>query len=396
MNELANSLIDNTVQCLGCPVFDRLFQIVSEAATVIYSKFIILCFILFSVLFAFYVLNAVWQNIKSKTPDPWFNKSVKKVIINSLVALTFLSLGVVLPRFVSTVTFEPVAEIALVYTQSMIQMDTETINQKVTYQPEPMSNTGMFSPELRDTIIMLMKTTITQFQSYMKLGLAIIDKSISWQSFTSIGNLIKHIIYLFIGIYLFYGFFKFFLRFCFYFADIIVAMAFFAFFFPISLIMMSFKGADNVPSWMSKLGSSFGAGQIKTLINAIITLVSAVLTYTVIMVIIAKFFSEPGQSTQDLMQLITSGQIFADDLSMDTVENLTLISCVVLIYVLNFIYSQIPQVTSMILSAFDVKTENSISEGLANDAEKLTTLVVNATKKLGSSIIGKDKEEKKE
>ena len=173
-------------------------------------------------------------------------------------------------------------------------------------------------------------------------------------------------------------------------------MAFFAFFFPISLIMMSFKGADNVPSWMSKLGSSFGAGQIKTLINAIITLVSAVLTYTVIMVIIAKFFSAPGQSTQDLMQLITSGQIFADDLSMDTVENLTLISCVVLIYVLNFIYSQIPQVTSMILSAFDVKTENSISEGLANDAEKLTTLVVNATKKLGSSIIGKDKEEKKE
>ena len=396
MNELANSLIDNTVQCLGCPVFDRLFQIVSEAATVIYSKFIILCFILFSVLFAFYVLNTVWQNIKSKTPDPWFNKSVKKVIINSLVALTFLSLGVVLPRFVSTVTFEPVAEIALVYTQSMIQMDTETINQKVTYQPEPMSNTGMFSPELRDTIIMLMKTTITQFQSYMKLGLAIIDKSISWQAFTSIGNLIKHIIYLFIGIYLFYGFFKFFLRFCFYFADIIVAMAFFAFFFPISLIMMSFKGADNVPSWMSKLGSSFGAGQIKTLINAIITLVSAVLTYTVIMVIIAKFFSAPGQSTQDLMQLITSGQIFADDLSMDTVENLTLISCVVLIYVLNFIYSQIPQVTSMILSAFDVKTENSISEGLANDAEKLTTLVVNATKKLGSSIIGKDKEEKKE
>lgn len=395
MNELANSLIDNTVQCLGCPVFDRLFQIVSEAATVIYSKFIILCFILFSVLFAFYVLNAVWQNIKSKTPDPWFNKSVKKVIINSLVALTFLSLGVVLPRFVSTVTFEPVAEIALVYTQSMIQMDTETINQKVTYQPEPMSNTGMFSPELRDTIIMLMKTTITQFQSYMKLGLAIIDKSISWQAFTSIGNLIKHIIYLFIGIYLFYGFFKFFLRFCFYFADIIVAMAFFAFFFPISLIMMSFKGADNVPSWMSKLGSSFGAGQIKTLINAIITLVSAILTYTVIMVIIAKFFSEPGQSTQDLMQLITSGQIFADDLSMDTVENLTLISCVVLIYVLNFIYSQIPQVTSMVLSAFDVKTENSISEGLANDAEKLTTLVVNATKKLGSSIIGKDKEEKK-
>lgn len=396
MNELVNSLIDTNVQCLGCPVFDRLFQIVSEAASVVYSKFIILCMVLFCVMFAFYVLNAVWQNMKKNNTDAWFSKSIKKVFINSIFALTFLSMGVILPRFVSTITFEPVAEVALVYTQNMLQTDTQTINKKVTYQPEPMSNDGIFSPELRDTIIMLMKTTITQFQAYMKLGLAIIDKSLSWSAFTSVSSLIKHIIFLFIGIYLFYGFFKFFLRFCFYFADIIVAMAFFAFFFPISLIMMSFKGAEHIPAWMSKLGSSFGAGQIKTLINAIITLVAAVLTYTVMIVIIAKFFSEPGQSTQDLMQLITSGQIFADDLSMDTVENLTLISCVVLIYVLNYIYSQIPQVTSMVLSAFDVKTENSISEGLANDAEKLTTLVVNATKKISSSIIGKDKEEKKE
>lgn len=396
MNEFAVSFVDSTVQCLGCPVFDRLFQVISEAASVVYSRFVTLCFILFLVLFAFYVLNAVWQNMKGGLKDPWYQGSVKKVFINSLFSLAFLSMGVVLPRFVSTITFEPAAEIALVYTQNMLQMDDNAINERVTYQPEEMSDNGMFRPQLRDTIIMLMKTTITQFQSYMKLGIAVIDKSMSWSAFTSVGNFIKHIIFFFIGIYLFYNFFKLFIRFCFSFADIIVAMAFFGFFFPISLMMMSFKGAEHVPSWMSGLGGKLGAAQIKQVINAIITLVSCVLTYTVMMVIIAKFFSAPGQSADEIMQLITTGQIFAEDLSTQHIESLTLVSCVVLVYVLNFIYGKIPQVTSMVLSAFDVSEEKALSETLANDAENLTKLLANATKKIGTAILSGGKDEKKE
>lgn len=396
MNNWMNSLVDSSVQCWGCPVFDRLFQIVSNAAGAVYKQFAIFCAILFCVIFAFFVLNAVWQNIKGGVKDPWYQKSIKPVFINSIVALTFLSMGVVLPRFVTTITFEPAAQIALTYTQSMLQTNDDIVNEKVTYQPMEMDDTGFYRPQLRDTIIMLMKTTITQFQSYMKLGIAVMDSAFTWKALLGIGALIKHIILFFIGLYLFYGFFKLFVRFCFYFADIIVAMTFFAFFFPLSLVLVSFKGAENVPQWVSGLGKNLGTGQFKKLINAIIALAAAVLTYTVIMVIIAKFFSAPGQSAADLMQLITSGDVFAADLSDDNLETMTMMGAVVLIYVLNFIYGQIPKVTQMVLGAFDVGEEKALSEQLANDAMRLTTVVLDGAKKIGATVInGGKKDDKK-
>lgn len=386
MNGFMNSLVDSSVQCWGCPVFDRLFQIVSDAAAAVYDQFIIFCAILFCVLFAFYVINAVWKNMKGGVTDPFYQKSLKPVLINSLVALAFLSMGIVMPRFVTTITFEPVANIALIYTQSMLKTNPDTVNERVTYQPMEMSDDGFYRPQLRDTIIMLMKTTITQFQSYMKLGIAVMDKAFSLDALLGIGALIKHIILFFIGLYLFYGFFKLFIRFCFYFADIIVAMTFFAFFFPLSLILVAFKGGD-APGWLSSLGKNVGTGQFKKLINAIIALAAAVLTYTVIMVIIAKFFSAPGQSAAEIMDLITSGNIFAGDLSGDNLAAMTIGGCVILVYVLNYIYGQIPNVTSMVLDSFGVSQENQISEQLADDAMKLTTNIVETVKKAGATIL---------
>lgn len=396
MNGVMNSLVDTSVQCWGCPVFDRLFQIVSNAAAAVYDQFVIFCAILFCVLFAFYVVNAVWKNMRGGVTDPFYQKSLKPIIINSLVSLAFLSMGIFLPRFITTVTFEPVANITLIYTHSMLQTDIDTVNEKVTYVPTDMSDDGFFRPELRDSIIMLMKTTITQFQSYMKLGIAVMDKAFSLNALLGIGSLIKHIILFFIGLYLFYGFFKLFVRFCFYFADIIVAMTFFAFFFPLSLILVAFKGADNVPNWISGLGKKFGTGEFKNLINAIIALAAAVLTYTVIMAIIAKFFAAPGQSASDIMELITSGNIFAGDLSDDNLAAMTIGGCVILVYVLNFIYGQIPQVTSMVLDSFGVSAKNDLSEQLANDAMKLTTNIVDTAKKIGTTILnGGDKKDDK-
>ena len=386
MNGFMNSLVDSSVQCWGCPVFDRLFQIVSDAAAAVYDQFVIFCAILFCVLFAFYVINAVWKNMKGGVTDPFYQKSLKPVLINSLVALAFLSMGIVMPRFITTITFEPVANIALIYTQSMLKTNPDTVNERVTYQPMEMSDDGFYRPQLRDTIIMLMKTTITQFQSYMKLGIAVMDKAFSLDALLGIGALIKHIILFFIGLYLFYGFFKLFIRFCFYFADIIVAMTFFAFFFPLSLILVAFKGGD-APSWLSSLGKNVGTGQFKKLINAIIALAAAVLTYTVIMVIIAKFFSAPGQSAAEIMDLITSGNIFAGDLSGDNLAAMTIGGCVILVYVLNYIYGQIPNVTSMVLDSFGVSQENQISEQLADDAMKLTTNIVETVKKAGATIL---------
>lgn len=396
MNRLVNSFVESTVQCWGCEVFDRLFQIVSNAAAAVYDKFVIFCAILFCVLFAFYLINAVWKNFKGGITDPLYQKSLKPLFINSLVSLTFLSMGVVLPRFITTITFEPVANITVIYTQSMLQTNPDEVNERVTYQPAKIEDDGFYRPQLRDSIVMLMKTTITQFQSYMKLGIAVMDKAFSLSALLSISSLIKHIILFFIGMYLFIGIFKLFLRFCFYFADIIVAMTFFAFFFPLSLILVAFKG-DNAPKWMSGLGKDVGTNQFKKLIDSIVALAAAVLTYTVIMVILAKFFAEPGQSAADIMNMITSGEIYSDELSEENLQAMTLGGCVVLVYVLNFIYGQIPQVTSMVLSSFGVSSENKLSEQLANDAMQLTNDVLNVVKQAGKNILsGGEKSDNKE
>ncbi len=387
MNGWMNSLVDTSVQCWGCAVFDRLFQVVSYAAGAVYKQFTIFCVILFCVFFAFFIINAVWQNIRGGMRDPWYSKSVRPVIINSLVALSLLSLGVMVPRFMTQITFEPATEIAIGYTQTMLQTDTETVNEKVTYQPMKMDDTGFYRPEMRDKIILLMKTTITQFQTFIKLGIAVMDSAFTWKALLGIGALIKHIIIFFVGLYLAYGFFKLFCRFCFYFADIIIAMTFFAFFFPLSLMLVSFKGASDVPSWMSKIGSSLGVGQFKNLMNAIIALASAVLTYTVIMVLIATFFAAHGTTSADLMQVILSGDVFNAELSDDNLAELGIASSVVLIYVLNFIQAQIPKVTSMVLDTFGVGEDHKLGDQLANDAETLTRRVVETATKTVKTIV---------
>ena len=387
MNGWMNSLVDTSVQCWGCAVFDRLFQVVSYAAGAVYKQFTIFCVILFCVFFAFFIINAVWQNIRGGMRDPWYSKSVRPVIINSLVALSLLSLGVMVPRFMTQITFEPATEIAIGYTQTMLQTDTETVNEKVTYQPMKMDDTGFYRPEMRDKIILLMKTTITQFQTFIKLGIAVMDKAFTWKALLGIGALVKHIIIFFVGLYLAYGFFKLFCRFCFYFADIIIAMTFFAFFFPLSLMLVSFKGASDVPSWMSKIGSSLGVGQFKNLMNAIIALASAVLTYTVIMVLIATFFAAHGTTSADLMQVILSGDVFSADLSDDNLAELGIASSVVLIYVLNFIQAQIPKVTGMVLDTFGVSEDHKLGDQLANDAETLTRRVVETAAKTVKTIV---------
>ena len=151
-------------------------------------------------------------------------------------------------------------------------------------------------------------------------------------------------------------------------------------------MMMSFKDASNVPSWMAGFGKNLGAGQIKKLINAIVTLAAATITYTIIMVILAKFFANTGVSTAEMMDLINSGQIFASDLNYENLAAITLIQVIVLVYVLNFIYSQIPQVTNMILGAFNVSSENKLNEELANNVMGLTDLAVNKLKS-GAKIV---------
>lgn len=395
MNNIANNFIEHVAQCWGCDVFDNLFRVVSNAGAVLYTKIANICFAIFAVLFVFYVIWAVWKTLNPKKPDTsdkFYTKSVVRVVINSLFALTLLGLGVGVPRFVTRVTFEPVADITLIYTQSILKTTPEFVDEHVkSAPPQKINANGFYRPELRDTIVNIMKTTIVMFQSYMKLGVAVIDKSFTWREMPTIGAIFRHILYFFVGIYLFWGFLKLFLRFCFYFVDVIINMAMFAFLFPIALMMMSFRGGD-MPEWMSSLGKGLGTNQLKKVINSIVALGAAVITYVVVMVIIARFFTDSGTSVNELMTAITSGTIFESDLSDDNLASITLIGMIVLVYVLNYIYKQVPNVSKMILDTFGVSEENKMSEQMTNDAEKLVGIITDGIKNVGSKILGDGKE----
>lgn len=398
MSEWLASLVDKGVQCWGCAVFDRLFQIISVAAGSIYEYFSGLCVMLFCILFTVFVINAVWKNVKGGVSDPWMTKSVQKVLLSAVFALTVMGMGVAFPRFVTTVIFEPVADITLVYSQAMVKATDEIVNEKVSYESIELGEDGFYRPELRDKIIMLMKTTVTQFQTYIKLGIAVMDNAFSWSALLGIGALIKHIILFFIGMYISWGFIKIFFKYCCYFADVIIAMALFAFFFPLSLATIAFKGAEHVPEWIGKIGKSVGVSQVKNVINSIVTLASVIITYTVIMVIVAKFFSDPDGSVNGLMDAILSGQIYEDDLNTENLHAMTLTGCIALVYVLNYIFDQIPQITKMILSAFGVEEKSDNSEQFAKDIMTLTKDVFNIAVTTGKTIIsgGEKTEDKKE
>ena len=140
--------------------------------------------------------------------------------------------------------------------------------------------------------------------------------------------------------------------------------------------------------------------KFKTLINSIIALASAVITYTVVMVIIAKFFATPDISINDIMNAITTGNIFDTELSDDNIASMSVVGIAVLAYIINFLTDKklISNVTDMVLSAFNVKSENKLSEQLANDAMQLTSDMFNVVKNVGSTVVSNitKKDDKKE
>ena len=105
-----------------------MFQIVSIAAAAVYESFSAICLVVFGILFTVFVINAIYKNIKNDVKDPWLKKSFQKVFIASLVSLTLLGIGVSFPRLITTITFEPIADITLVYSQSMIKTTDEKQN----------------------------------------------------------------------------------------------------------------------------------------------------------------------------------------------------------------------------------------------------------------------------
>ena len=386
---VAQNLIDNGTYCLACPVFDKLFQVVSTIGTSAYDYLVRACLGVFCILFAFYVINAVWNNMKNNSTDSWHTKSVQKVIINSLFALGLLATGIAFPRLITQITAEPVAHITLTYTRALTDQDFSASYDDVQYTPEPMAEDGMFSPDLRDAVIDVMKYTVFVLQGFILGAVGVIDASIEWTAFTGLGILLKHVILFFVGLALLWSFAKLFIKYCFYFADFIVAMAFFALLFPISMILLPFKGAEGVPGWMGKLGNSIGKQQIKNLINSIVALGAVVLSYTIITNVLMGFLSS-NVGNIDPENFINTDALFREDFGINGFESMNLMTCTALVFVLAYLEQQVPKVSQMILSAFNVQPENKLGEQMGDMAIKLASNAINVVKNTGKTIMGKN------
>ncbi|MCL2538369.1 MAG: hypothetical protein FWE52_02755 [Alphaproteobacteria bacterium] len=399
-----HSIVDSTVQCWGCGVFDRLFRVISAAAATMYDNMVWLGILILSVFIAFYVLYAVVDNlIINQGKESLYDKYIKPVLFSSVVVVSLLGMGVFFPRMVTTFTLEPVANMTLIYSHAMLQTSPEIVADKISYTPEPMADDGFYRPQLRDTIIELMKTSTVQFQSMIKLGLAVMDGAFSWQAIFGIGALVKHVMMFFLGLALVWGFFKLFIKFCFYFVDVIVALTFFAFFFPLGLVFFVFKNSAAA-GWVRDIGKNIAPGMLKNAINSIVTLATVVITYVVIMVLIAKFFAFGGDvGGVELMRQIHSGEIYSSNISDDNLATLTLAGIIVLMYVVQFLAGQIKDISKMVTDTFGLPAPSApLGEALGDDFMKLSGNLWEMTKKTGgiiySAATGKEppKETKKE
>ena len=389
MQEMANSLIDTGAQCWACGVFDALFAVISTTAAAAYQRLTLFGVIIFCVLLTFYVVNAVWQNIKKGGEDSTFQQNIKPVVIKSLIALSLLSLGLMVPRLISTITFEPAATITLEYAKSMLPADyviPEYTNAIA------LGDDGFFNPELRDTILKIMEASVANFQVFIKIGIGIMDAAFSLSGLLGIGALIRHIIIFYIGLFLTYNFAKLFVKYSFCFMDVIVAMAMFAFFFPLSVVFFVFKDAKDLPGWMKNLGGDLGTGQIKKLVNAIVSMASTILTYTVIMLLIRGFLTTNGVDADSIQN--SAEAMFDFDLDNSSAMEITFAGSIVLVYILNYISTQVPEVTKKIMEAFGVKQENSLSNEMGENMWNLTNIVAGKAKDLAKIIINPESAKK--
>ena len=392
MQELANTLITKGTQCWACPLFDRLFEIISNTAATMYAHLTIIGVIVFCVLFAFYLINALWKYSQSDMSDSFLQKSLKPVLIKSLFVFALLSLGLTVPRFISKITFEPTALVTLEYSKAMLPQDYQIPDD---YPAIQLDNNGFFNPALRNTIIQLLETSVTNFQVFIKVGIAIIDSAFTIPATFSFTFLLKRLLVFLIGLFLTYYFVQWFIKYSFCFMDIIVAMAMFAFFFPLSLVFFIFQGASDLPDWLKNLGKNLGGSQIKTLLNAIASVASTILTYTVIILVIRGYLVGNGINIDSIQNSAES--IFDFDLDNPSAIQISFFGTIALVFIVQYLANKKDDITKEIMSAFNTKQENTLSKEAGENAWKLTTLVTNKSKQVVKTIVnpGAAKEEDK-
>jgi hypothetical protein len=172
------------------------------------------------------------------------------------------------------------------------------------------------------------------------------------------------------GAYLVFTFFQLFMRFCFYFIDVIISLTKFAFLFPFMMVLFVFKNSKAADvEWIKKMGGAFSPGLIKDVFNSICALAVTVITYTIAMVIIAKFFSSDAMSSNEIARHVLDGTIGPGVLSDENLTSLTLMGCIVIGFLINYLTSKIPDIEKDIFEAFGVSQDKQIGEKVGKGVE---------------------------
>ncbi|MDR2770307.1 MAG: hypothetical protein LBB08_02550 [Rickettsiales bacterium] len=399
------------VQCWGCGIFDRMFISVSSAAASVYSEMVPWAMFVLGAFWIFYIFWIVALNLQGKSEKDWnYTEALRPVLINTIAVCALLGLGLALPRFASRLTFEPVADITNAYAELVLQTDSETVDDKVRYEALPMPDDGFFRSELRDKIIRLMRTSTTQFQSMIRLGLSVAENAFTSGALVGgavgaaagiivgnpaagavigtmagsggLGNLFKHILMFAMGVFLAFQFLRLFVKYCFYFIDVVVNLAMFAFFFPFMMVFFVFAHAPSAAEWVKKMGSAF-SGRAKAVFESIVALAVAVVTYTIIMVLVAKFFASDGFSSNVIAQHVIDGTIGPQHLGDENLTNLTLMGCIVIGFLVNYLADKIPEVGRQIFGAF------GLSAAAAANGEAVGNMVEGGVKNIVGGVAGK-------
>jgi hypothetical protein len=76
---------------------------------------------------------------------------------------------------------------------------------------------------------------------------------------------------------------------------------------------------------------------------------------------------------------------------------MTLTSCIALVYVMNYIFEQIPEITKMVMAVFSVQENTKHGDQFANDIMTLSKNAIDNVVKAGKIIVsgGEDKKDDK-
>jgi hypothetical protein len=123
----------------------------------------------------------------------------------------------------------------------------------------------------------------------------------------------------------------------------------------------------------------------------------AIITYTIAMVVIAKFFASDAMTSNEIVKHILAGTVSKDILSNENLTNLTLMSCIVIGFVLNYLTSKIPETSREVFNAFGLEPEKAkIGDEVGQQVETVVQNTIKGLVAKGKVLAGKTLEKKEE